>query len=294
MNKLISIVIVNYNGAKYQNNCIQSILNNSYQNFKIIVVDNHSTDDSINMLKEFKDDRLILILEKENHGIAKGNNIGIKKSLELKSDYTLLLNNDTILEKNLLQTLLQEIENERVCVPKIYLEDGETIWYGGGGFKKWRGNAKHFNYLQKEKSIKYQKYYDYSPTTCMLIDNCVFKDVGLMDEKYFLYFDDTDFCFRLKQNNIRIKFTYNTFIKHLVGQSSGGEKSELSIYYMSRNKLYFVHKYSSYFNSLIRFLVLYAKKMDALFGYLKRDNRRIIKKAIQDFQAGKMGKCDKF
>ena len=291
--KSIGIVIVNYNGRKCQNNCIKSIFKNSFQNFKIIVVDNNSSDDSLELLSEFNDDRIVIIRCDDNFGIAKGNNIGIKKSKELGLDYTLLLNNDTILKENLLDELLDNIDEECVCTPKMYCADGKTIWYGGGTFVKYRGNTRHTYYLEEETSeTKYEEFQTYAPTTCMLIPNTFFDEVGLIDEKYFLYFDDVDFCFRLLKSDRKIKLCSNTSIIHLVGQSSGGDESKFSIYYMTRNKFYFLNKFKKDFNIFIRCLVRIDKRLKCIKGKMKKNNYAIIGKAISDYKHKRMGRCD--
>ena len=291
--KSIGIVIVNYNGGKYQNNCIKTILSNSFQNFKIIIVDNKSTDNSLELLSEFKDDRIIVIKCVDNYGIAKGNNIGIKKSRELGLDYTLLLNNDTILKEDLFQEMLNNIDEDSVCTPKMYCKDGETLWYGGGTFVKSRVNVRHTHYFEKETSdTKYDELQMYSPTTCMLIPNSIFDSIGFIDENYFLYYDDVDFCWRLIKAGKKIKFCKNTSMIHLVGQSSGGDESKFSIYYMTRNKMYFLHKFKKDFNFFIRFLVRLDKRLKGFKGKLKKNNYKIIGKAISDYKHKRMGRCD--
>lgn len=292
MKNSVGIVIVNYNGAKVQNNCIRSILRSDFKEFKIIVIDNHSKDNSMELLNEFPDDRIIKIFCEENYGIAKGNNIGIAKSKELGMTYTLLLNNDTLLPATLLTDMVENIGEDLVIVPKIYYPDGNVLWYGGGKFIFSRGNARHLHYQQKDEGIQYEQYYNYSPTTCMLIHNSVFDRIGYMDEKYFLYFDDTDFCYRLYKNNIKIKFLASNYMVHLVGMSSGGDESKLAIYYMSRNKMYFVKKYKKDFSFLRRKKIYLAKLVSYYKGIIKRNNNRIIKKALKDYRLGRMGRCD--
>lgn len=292
MKNSVGIVIVNYNGAKVQNNCIRSILRSDFKEFKIIVIDNHSKDNSMELLNEFPDDRIIKIFCEENYGIAKGNNIGIAKSKELGMTYTLLLNNDTLLPATLLTDMVENISEDLVIVPKIYYPDGNVLWYGGGKFIFSRGNARHLHYQQKDEGIQYEQYYNYSPTTCMLIHNSVFDRIGYMDEKYFLYFDDTDFCYRLYKNNIKIKFLASNYMIHLVGMSSGGDESKLAIYYMSRNKMYFVNKYKKDFSFLRRKKIYLAKLISYYKGIIKRNNNRIIKKALKDYRLGRMGRCD--
>ena len=85
-------------------------------------------------------------------------------------------------------------------------------------------------------------YFDYAPTCFMLIDNKVFKSIGLMDEKYFVYYDDTDFVYRAIRHGYRIFFLPSLHVLHKVSSSTGGEESLFSIYYSTRNRIYFLRK----------------------------------------------------
>lgn len=292
MKKTVGIVIVNYNGENYQNECIQSILDSSYSDYFIIIVDNNSKDNSMQMLKEFNDDRIVSIYEKENWGVAKGNNIGIKKSLELGCEYTLLLNNDTVLKKDTIQILFEQMSENKVAVPLILYNDTDLIWYGGGEFLKYKCTTKHINQKKEKCSVQYCDYYEYAPTCCMLINNEVFNTIGLMDEKYFMYFDDTDFCMRLKKNGIPIRFCKESEIYHKVSLSTGGDMSKVSIYYQNRNRFYFYNKYNDYYPKVSFLYFNITRLIKYCMGILKHNNSVYIRKAIKDYYAGKMGRCN--
>lgn len=284
---MLGIVIVNYNGAKYQNDCIKCILNSNYKNYYIIVVDNASKDNSMELLCEFNDEKIITIKCDENYGVAKGNNIGIKKSIELKTDYTILLNNDTLFDSDLIGKLVDCTDKADVIVPKMYYPNSKTIWYDGGYFSKLRCSSKHIDMGKEDSLNKKSDYYDYAPTTCMLIKNDVFDKVGLMDEDYFLYFDDTDFCFRLKKQGYKLYLNEDAILTHLISQSSGGENSKTTIYYMIRNKFFFVRKYKKDFPFISR-LIFNCYKRAQIF--LK--SNKYAKKAFLDFKKGKMGRSE--
>lgn len=284
----IGIVIVNYNGLKFQNECIESIINCHYSNYYIIVVDNNSKDGSMEKLKEINDERIITIYLDDNYGIAKGNNVGIEKSLELKTDYTMLLNNDTIVDKDFINNLL--IENEDVIVPKILFYNTNLLWYGGGKLVPVLGKSKHLNYKKEDVNMVYKNYYTYSPTCCMLIKNKVFDIVGLMDETYFLYADDLDFCMRLHEKKIRIRFAETSLVHHKVGLSSNGENSRIFVYYTNRNRFYLIKKYKLGFLAyLYSYLTRYLKYYKS---FIDKSNNRLIKKAIKDYKHKNMGRCD--
>lgn len=290
-NKKIGIVIVNYNGEKFQNECIESVLNSTFQNFYIIVVDNGSTDKSMELLNGFSDNRIIKIYNNDNLGVAEGNNVGIKKSIELNCSHTLLLNNDTVLQPNTLESLMMHSLNYLVLTPKIYFYGTNKIWYAGGYISKFKANGKHFNYKQEDKNITYNWTYDYAPTCCMLIENTVFNKIGMMDKNYFLYYDDTDFCMRLKLSNIPIALDVNTFIEHKVSLSTGGQISNIFVYYSNRNKFYFYKKHKKYFYLFSSVLLLINMLRQFLLARNKKQ-RKYILKAYRDFKENKMGRCD--
>ena len=126
----------------------------------------------------------------------------------------------------------------------------------------------------------------------MLIKNSIFKKIGFMDENYFIYFDDTDFCFRLKLAGIKIGFINNAFIYHKVSLSTGGSKSKISVYYENRNRFYFRKKFNKYFG-IFSFLYIWStRKIKYCLGTMKKNNSIIIKKAMKDFKNKKMGRSD--
>lgn len=279
---MVGIVIVNYNGEQFQNECIASLLESVYKDFKIIIVDNGSTDNSMQKLSDFKTDKIVTIYNKENLGVASGNNIGIKESISLGCEYTLLLNNDTVVEPDFLLKLIETKKD--IVSPKInFYIDKNKIWFYGGKFKKFKGTVKHFSYgKEKEKKISKCKY---APTCCLLIKNSIFDKIGLFDERYFLYYDDVDFCYRLMKNKINIWLCNNSVIYHKVSMSSGGTASPMSVYYNNRNRLFFIKKMK------INFIAyLYSLITRKIIIFLKKD--KWVKQALIDYKNGVTGRYD--
>lgn len=276
---MVGIVIINYNGEKFQNDCIKSLFAQTYQDFKIIVIDNGSTDNSMKLLEAFNDDRIIKIYNGDNFGVAKANNIGIKESVALGCTYTLLLNNDTVLEPKMLEYMVNK--QELVASPKIYYYGTNKIWYFGGKINKFKGTITHFYYQQEKYEIN--DYTTYAPTCCLLINNRVFEKTGLFDEEYFLYYDDVDFCYQLEKNNIKIALVNDAVLYHKVSLSSGGENSRTAIYYNNRNRYYFIEKMHGIEKVL-------SKIYTNLTRLIVRENKDIIKLAKKDFKTNKMGR----
>lgn len=243
----VGIVIVNYNAEKYQNQAIRSISAMDYSNYEIIVVDNASTDNSIIKLRaEFQD--VILIETGENLGVAAGNNIGIKCAIKRGAEYVLLINNDVEVSKTLLKYLINNASENIMTIPKIYYYDRKNIINTIGGCVDWDTGDVFYYGMNGRDCERYsqKRYVEIAATCCMLIHKTVFKDVGLMDSKYFMYYDDTDFCVRAVKRGYKILYVPTAKMWHKVGMSSGGSKSKICRYYSARNYLYFIHKFKKY------------------------------------------------
>lgn len=289
MEPKIGIVLVNYNGENFQNDCIRTIKNMDYNNYKIIVVDNDSKDNSVKILKEEFDD-VIIIETGENCGVAKGNNIGIKKSLELECDYVLLLNNDTEVDKHMLKEMVKTAsENTMVTCKMYYYKPDNTIWCAGGKINWDKATTTHFGENDKDNGeYNISKYIEYTPTCCLLIHRNVFDKIGFMDEKYFMYYDDTDFIARANAEGFRIWYEANAKLWHKVSSSSGGMESNTSIYYGNRNRMYFIDKF---YNSKIKVkLYFYFTRVIKIIKYAFKDRNKskIIYKAIIDYKKDNM------
>ena len=289
----VGIVIVNYNGRNYQNDCIQSIYDMQYKDAEIIVVDSGSKDDSIKLLKDSYPN--VHVLEQsENVGVAKGNNIGIEYSLKLGTKYTLLMNNDVVLDSCLLDKLIEKTEGKYVTVPKIYYyEPDDLLWFAGGDFDFRKGTVFHYGMKEKDNGqYDEDKFIKYSPTCCMLIPNHVFDSVGMMDEKYFMYYDDCDFCLRLMDKGIKLLYVPHAIMWHKVSSSTGGESSPLAVYYMTRNRFYFIRKYPGYMPFSTKFYSYFSNIAQYLLSPIRCRNDKYILPAMIDYRKNRMGRKD--
>ena len=271
-NPRVAIIVLNWNGWKDTIECLESIYQLSYQNYSVVLVDNNSSDDSIKKIKyyiegklkvesnffEYSSDNkpiefnefnetdynsyiditfkpLTFIKNKINYGFAEGNNIGIKYALKnLMPRYILLLNNDTVVDKNFLNALVQEGEkNEKIGLlgPKIYYYNNpEVIWCIGGkiDWKFARGLHVGTNeYDEGQYSLK--KSYDYISGSALMIKTDVLEDVGLLDKRFFLYFEETDLALRASLRGYENFYVPDAKIWHKVSKSGGGIKNEIGL-----------------------------------------------------------------
>lgn len=293
--KKIGIVILHYNGESDTIECLESLSKLQISDYKleIIIIDNGSKKKLI--INDFKVIRL-----DENLGFAQGNNVGIRLLLKNGCDYVLILNNDTVVDKNFLSELLNTIESDKsigIASPKIYFQKeyefhknryhpfqlGKVIWYAGG-IMDFRNVIGHHKGVDEVDHGQFHKSYDidYATGACMLVKKDVFEKIGMFDEKYFLYYEDSDLCLRAKKIGYKVVFSPLSVIWHKnAGSSQGGSGSNLQDYYITRNRLLFGISYAP-----LRSKFALLKESISLF----LSGRKWQKKGVVDFYLGRFGK----
>lgn len=237
---LISIIIVNLSGKQLLLDCLKSLKKSTYKNMEVIVVDNGSVDDSKEYLKEEKimGRKIILIENKENLGFAKANNQGIKKA---RGEYILLLNNDTVTTPDFLRILLEKISKDSliaVVQPKIIFY-GTRRLQSGGAFFSPPGFLYYFGYGQDPKHPRYNKQMEIFSANgaCMMIKKSVIDEIGLFDNDFFAYYEETDFCHRVWLAGYEVMYEPTAVVFHKGSQTSRKMNSEFVIFHSFKNKL---------------------------------------------------------
>ncbi|MCM1225384.1 MAG: glycosyltransferase family 2 protein, partial [Lachnospiraceae bacterium] len=212
-------------------------------------IENKSPDESLSKLKKLAGEakfKTVIIEAGDNVGIAKGNNIGIEHAMVDGCDLILLANNDIEFVPEAIETLVESLDKYHcdMVVPKIFNYFTGKIWNAGGGY-----GYKYATYSfgsRKDDSPEYNKpkQVDFAPTCFMLIKSEVFEKTGLMDERYFVYYDDTDFVWRaVKQNGFKLYYEPGAVVWHKAGTASGSKASPFTFYMDARNRAYFMNKY---------------------------------------------------
>lgn len=240
MQKKVGIVLVNYNGAEYITDCMDSLLQQTYKNIEILFWDNHSEDASVKIVRR-RYPQIQMIAAKRNYGFAKANNLAVKQILKMGAEYVLLLNVDTVADAYLVERLLCKADSNTVTTARIYMENNKK-WYAGGELQFDSGNARHL--CIRGRTEAYQV--TFISGCCMMIHKDIIKKYGLFDINYYLYYEDTDLCMRWYLEGVDMYYIPNAELWHKVRGSSGGIDNPLCQYYMTRNRLYFVHKYEQY------------------------------------------------
>lgn len=245
--RMIGVVTVTYNSAEVIEAFLRSALAQSAAEFLLYIIDNASSDSTLELIARFSDPRIHLVANPKNVGVAEGNNQGILLALEARCDRVLLINNDTEFEGRLFEKLAHALDKEGMdmIVPKImYFHPKSVIWCAGGAFRRGMGfSTLHFGDGQVDVGkLSRGRQVEYAPTCCMMIRAKVFRAIGLMDPAYFVYWDDTDFCWRAREAGIGLWYEPSATLYHKVGGLTGGHESVFTIRYATRNKVYFVLK----------------------------------------------------
>ncbi|MBC2769843.1 glycosyltransferase family 2 protein [Pusillimonas minor] len=247
---LLGIVTVLYNSDDVLPGFFESLeAQEKPNNFRLYVIDN-STQDSGCRLSETLASRHNIDTQvhfnNANVGVAKGNNQGIELALADGCKQVLLANNDTEFGPDTLRLLQKALADgsERAATPKIMYHDKPVrLWYGGGHINPWTMRTPHYGIGQIDLGqCDTVKHVGYAPTCFMLLDATVLQTVGRMDEQYFVYYDDTDFVWRMTSSGIRISYVSNAVVLHKVSSLTGGGHSPFSVYYTNRNRIYFIRK----------------------------------------------------
>jgi GT2 family glycosyltransferase len=243
---IVSIVSVNYDQPGVTCEMLESLRKVTYPNFETYVVDNASPTKSPYIIKE-KYPEVQLILSEKNLGFAGGNNIALKQA---KGDYILLLNNDTEVKPDFLDSLVELMESDKkigIASSKIlyFYEDNIIEYAGASPINPITSRGRHYGH----KEIDNGQFNEVTETSyphgaCMMIRKSILEELGLLYDGYFLYYEELDFAERVKRADYKIYFQPNSCILHKESISTG-KNSPLKTYYMNRNRLLFVRRNSS-------------------------------------------------
>lgn len=277
MSKKISIVIVNWNGKGDTVVALASLkkMDTRGHDVSVIVVDNGSTNDSASVIHKAHP-WVTLIETGKNLGFTGGNNVGIKRAIESGADFVWLLNNDIIAHKNAL-TILDAFSDRAVGIAgsKIYFapgreyhkerysksERGRVFWFAGG-LVDWENMYASHRGVDEVDEGQYDMVEE-TPfiTGCsMMIKREVIENIGYLDDKFYLYLEDFDYCLRARRAGYRLMYVPFSVIWHVNAGSSGGPGNPMHEYYLTRNRLLIGMRYApirtklALFRESLRFL----------------------------------------
>jgi GT2 family glycosyltransferase len=286
----VSIIILNWNGWKDTIECLESLYAIDYQNFDILLIDNNSQDESIEMLNRYfqghvkaeskyqlidvnnkplkryiigedkynlkfnqsdynkipANKKIILFLNRKNHGFSKGNNLGIRfAQRHLQPDYICLLNNDTIVDRNWLKELIKGITSEKkigFCSSKLLMYDNKKIINSTGIIIIRDGTAIDRGRNKVDKNQYDNKTNIFGACAAGAIYSTdALNDVGILDDDFFAYFEDLDLSWRLQLSGWKCKYVPTALVYHKYSKSSGSS-SLFKVYQGERNRIWNIVK----------------------------------------------------
>ena len=237
---MIYIIIVNYNSFPFTEKCVNSIFKSNFKRYKIILIDNKSTDNSVINIKQYIkifNKSIKFISNNINKGYAAGVNVGIKDAINKKNcKYLLILNNDTLITPGCLNELINNYKNNSIVTPSIFDYDINTkVQSLGGSLNRFMLTTKHLKRLNADRI-------DYIPGTAMFFSKDIINIIGFLPEEYFMYYEDVDWSTSAMLNNISLKVNDKAIIYHK-------NKQKVSFYIKVRtilNRILYCNKYFRY------------------------------------------------
>jgi GT2 family glycosyltransferase len=246
----VTFIILNWNQYELTLDCLESLGKLEYTKFDVIVVDNGSTDGSVEKIRQAYPNCGI-IENKENLGYSEGNNVGIRRALEQETEFIFLLNNDTLVDPQMLSRLVVEAQQDPtvgITGPTMFYADPPTMLWGGRNWVNWRktrvvrermGETVERTFLENQPPIEAM----YIDSCAILVRSQVFKEIGLMDNRFFINFDDIDLCLRARKAGYKIIYVPSAVMWHRISAAMG-IGSPATTYYMTRNSLILFTKYA--------------------------------------------------
>jgi hypothetical protein len=243
-NPEIFIVILNWNGKSDTLVCLTSLQSLQYSQYKIIIIDNGSTDDSVHEIRALYPE-MTVIETGQNLGYAEGNNVGIRYALEQDAEFILLLNNDTTVAPDLLDQLVNAAtQNSNAGVfgaTLFYMDKPDTVWFAGA---QWNAQTLTFDYPYQDQTLpdNPRTATDYACGAALFFRAEVAHSIGLLDARFFLVWEESDWCLRAARAGYGCKLVPSAYVWHKVGASFDGESSPLRQYFSYRNRLLWAEK----------------------------------------------------
>lgn len=243
------ILLVNWNGKEVTLECLDSLAQLSYPRFTVVVVDNASTDGSVQAIRE-RHPNVVVLEQQTNLRFAGGNNAGIRYALERGTDMICLLNNDTTVDSEFLAPLVTRLQSDQTIgavAPKIYYYDQPNrIWFAGGEISMWTGTMRHIGIREEDRGqYNTSREIDYATGCCILTRREVIEKAGMLDDSFFMYAEDADWCMRVRRAGYRIMYEPQARVWHKLSVTSGGHVSFYKMKHKFISNLRFFFRYAT-------------------------------------------------
>lgn len=241
------IVVLQWNGWAFTRDCLESLARRSYPAAEVVVVDNASSDGSLEELRKAPGIRVIE--NAANLRFAEGNNVALRESVLAGADYALLLNNDTVVEPGFLEPLVEFMERHPragAAAPLIrYADPPDRVWFAGGEVNYWLGLTAHRGLRARDHGQFH------APSRCGYLTGCallvrreVLEKVGYLDPGYYIYTEDADFSVRIRRAGYELWCVPASRISHRISASSGGGTTPFKVYHRTLSNAKFLARYA--------------------------------------------------
>jgi len=267
-------IVLNYNGGDFLYPCLESLYKSDYPNLEIVVCDNASTDGSLEKAKN-KFPKFHFIKNDKNIGFGTGNNVAIRFALEKMAKYVFLLNNDATVQSDTISKLIKEAQKDEQIglMSPLILTPENKIWFAGGKINWLKMKTLHCENICKKT--------EYINGCACLISQKVFEKVGLFDENFFLYYEDTDLSVRASRNGFKLKIVKNAIAYHA---EKSNELNENKIYWLVLSGILFFKKNSRWLNKIWINFYLFLRKIKNKKDLKKNPKNKIAQKVARAYQ----------
>lgn len=271
---LVYIIVLTWKGKDDTIECLKSLQQLSYPNARILLVDNASTDGTIEAVRNIFSG-IEIIVNETNLRFAGGNNVGIKHALHQDAKYVVLLNNDTVVDQDFL-THLVHVAEENALVgmagPKIYyFQEPRRIWSAGGTIEWWKGWISHVGIREHDRG-QYDnvREVDYLTACCVLVKREVIEKIGPLDKSYFIYGEDADWCIRATRAGYKLLYVPSAVVWHKLSVSAGGHLSWFKNWNKLKSQLRLMARYAKFYHWLTIPIVMAGNILISIAKFLVR------------------------
>jgi GT2 family glycosyltransferase len=245
----VYIISLNWNGLAYLRDFCETILKQDYGKYKVVIVDNASTDASVEFLRE-NYPQIEVLQNSTNLGYAAGNNVGLEYAYKAGAAYFLVMNNDTIVPPDMIASLVEvSLKDSKIgfVTGKVYFHDsGNMLQTAGKRDKWWRATIVNVGQNELDHGqFDEEQDYDYLDDVFWLVKREVYERIGGYDPEFFLYWEETDWCARAKGSGFRLVYTPKAKLYHKISLSTGGGSNPKKSFHVRRNAVLFYWRHKS-------------------------------------------------
>ncbi len=297
----VMIIVLNWNGLEDTLACLESLQKLDYPHYEVMVVDNGSTDGSVQAIRAHFPG-IPVVENGQNLGYVEGNNVGLRQAMAQGADHVLLLNNDTEMEPAFLRRLVEALEADPAigfAGPTIYYYDQPGIIWSAGGAIDWPRGSTQMIGLDEEDKGQFgtaSRAVDFITGCAMLVRRAVMEQVGLPDERFFAYYEEVEWCVRAARAGFKIVHVPQAKIWHKISPACRAASPQVH-YYMTRNRLLFLKASGAGMRAWLH--TLFVEYLRTLVSWSLRPRwrhksaqRRAMWKAIVDFQRRRWGRVE--